>query len=76
MQNRMPSTCPRCSGKMVSCSDWLGEYGSCLLCGYAYEPRRFDADALRREVEAELQRESVALPCRLATRDFRFVRRR
>ncbi|HEX7455886.1 MAG TPA: hypothetical protein VF303_00245 [Candidatus Nanoarchaeia archaeon] len=33
-----PRFCPRCSGTMLYQKDWQGAYGTCLSCGYVYEP--------------------------------------
>ena len=47
-QSVFPKVCPRCKGSMIPERDWYGEFATCFVCGYVYEPTLYDT---RQEVD-------------------------
>ena len=57
-----PSSCPRCTGTMLTESDANSVYASCLACGYVYEANIISVFELQAEQAVEEGRQRRRQP--------------
>ena len=59
MTDSSKERCPRCAGRLATTSDYYSRYLTCLMCGYAREPKIIDQVVARLEAEFDFALETT-----------------